>query len=123
MKNKNEIEDELESILAELPQAYQPDFNRAKIKNLSLKILDLTHEIVIYLDGHELLSAWAKHRIVDVMSSLNWGWLYAALSELELAIYPDKVSPDNKYREEITNLNVDEMIRHIISFKKNLEKG
>lgn len=119
-----EINERLESIQTQLLQAYQPTLDKPKIKNLSFEILDLSGEIVEYLNSQDSLSSWAKDHIVEVINLLNWGWLFAALTELRLAIdNPDEIAPENEYREEVVLLNADEIIRHIRFFRKSLEKS
>ena len=121
--SRDEIDEKLQAIQLEINQAFQANLDTAKLKNLSLKILDLSGDIVTYLNSLDLLSPWVKSHIVGAINSLNWGWLYAAVNHLLLAICElDEVSPGNVYRAEITNLNLDEIMDHIVSFKRNLEK-
>ena len=91
---------------------------------MSLRILNEVIRVVVYLRAQGELSPWTKSHIAGAITvTFHQKFFYAAVNELFLAMVdPREVSPDNKYREEISALSPDEIISSIESFKNNLDE-
>lgn len=96
----------------------QSALDRNKERNIQIEILDLIDETITLLNRTNRLNAWEKSKIVKAINAVNWNWLYLAIGRIQLAIIdPSVVSPENKYREEITRLNVDDLKKSVENMK------
>ncbi len=122
IKDKAAIEIRLQELSLVINQYFQSDIDTKKLTEYSVDILDLSGEIVSYLNDQNLLTLWAKARIIGALNALNWNWFRLALNRLSLALCEEnEISPKVEYSEEISKLSADEIINHIDLLKRRMK--
>lgn len=122
IKDKAAIEIRLQELSFVINQCLQSDIDKKKLAEYWADILDLSGEVVSYLNDRNLLTLWAKAHIIAALNALNWNWFNLALSRLSFALCEEnEISPTVEYSEEISRLSADEIINHIDSLKRRMK--
>jgi len=80
----------------------------------SIRILELTREIVVYLKAHNSLSDWSKDHIFRAVGAINFKFFQLSLKELSQAVCNEhEISETNIYHEEIIGLSAEKLINDI----------
>lgn len=113
----------ISEINEKLKVAYITPIDEDNIQKIRIDIVNLLEKSISYIKASSLvMNPWQKEHIVDAINALYWDWLHWALSSISLTIEDmANVSPEIKYRDEIINLNDDDLILNINKVKKYID--
>ncbi|OAI47740.1 hypothetical protein AYO45_01430 [Gammaproteobacteria bacterium SCGC AG-212-F23] len=117
------IQAEITAIMDKLDGAFFIPVDQNKLSVIRTSIIQLLEVAIVYLNKtYSSLTPWQKDHIVDAINALYWDWLHRAVNSIRLAIAnPSTISPDIKYKDEITKLTFDDLTKQILLVKKFLK--